>query len=63
MVVPIARLVIDPEQQKHIRFDAFFENTMFPRIQPSVTVLLPGAIMDGFNAISVSLYVSKYTSI
>ena len=24
MVVPIARLVIDPEQQKHIRFDAFF---------------------------------------
>ena len=32
MVVPIARLVIDPEQQKHIRFDAFFENTMFHEV-------------------------------
>lgn len=29
MVVPIARLVIDPEQQKHIRFDAFLKIRCF----------------------------------
>ncbi len=32
MVMPIAQLVIAPEQQKHIRFDAFFENTMFHEV-------------------------------
>ena len=32
MVQPIARLVITPEQQKHVRFDAFFENTMFHEV-------------------------------
>ena len=32
MVMTIAQLVIAPEQQKHIRFDAFFENTMFHEV-------------------------------
>lgn len=32
ILVPIARLVIAPEQQQHIRFDAFFENTMFHEV-------------------------------
>lgn len=32
ILIPIARLVISPEQQKHIRFDAFFENTMFHEV-------------------------------
>lgn len=29
MVVPIAELIIAPEQRKHVKFDAFFENVMF----------------------------------
>jgi len=29
---PIAELLIDPEQQKHVKFDAFFENTMFHEV-------------------------------
>lgn len=32
ILIPIARLVITPEQQKHIHFDAFFENTMFHEV-------------------------------
>ena len=32
MVVPISKLVINPEQQKHINFDAFFENVMFHEV-------------------------------
>lgn len=32
MVVPISKLLINPEQQKHINFDAFFENTMFHEV-------------------------------
>lgn len=32
ILVPIAGLVITPEQQKHVKFDAFFENTMFHEV-------------------------------
>ncbi|TAJ15509.1 Zn-dependent hydrolase [Marinilabiliaceae bacterium JC017] len=32
ILVPISKLVINPEQQKHITFDAFFENTMFHEV-------------------------------
>lgn len=32
IVVPISKLVINPEQQKHINFDAFFENVMFHEV-------------------------------
>lgn len=32
IVVPISQLVINPEQLKHIKGDAFFENTMFHEI-------------------------------
>ncbi len=32
MVVPIAKLLINPEQIKHVKGDAFFENTMFHEI-------------------------------
>lgn len=32
ILTPIAKLVITPEQQKHVRFDAFFENTMFHEV-------------------------------
>lgn len=32
ILIPISKLVIDPEQQKHVKFDAFFENTMFHEV-------------------------------
>lgn len=32
ILVPISKLVINPEQQKHVTFDAFFENTMFHEV-------------------------------
>lgn len=32
ILVPISQLVINPEQQQHIKFDAFFENTMFHEV-------------------------------
>lgn len=32
ILTPIAQIVINPEQQKHIKFDAFFENTMFHEV-------------------------------
>ena len=59
MVVPIARLVIDPEQQKHIRFDAFFENTMFHEVAHGLGVKytlqgnqdVRGALKDNYTSI------------
>ncbi|MDL2283013.1 Zn-dependent hydrolase [Odoribacter sp. OttesenSCG-928-G04] len=32
IVTPISKIVINPEQQKHVKFDAFFENTMFHEV-------------------------------
>lgn len=32
MVVPISKIVIHPDQQKHVKGDAFFENTMFHEV-------------------------------
>ena len=32
ILVPIANLLITPEQRKHIKFDAFFANTMFHEV-------------------------------
>jgi len=32
ILVPISEIMINPEQQKHIKFDAFFENTMFHEV-------------------------------
>ena len=32
MVLPISKLLITPEQQKHVNFDAFFENVMFHEV-------------------------------
>lgn len=32
ILMPIAELVINPEQQKHVKFDAFFENVMFHEV-------------------------------
>lgn len=59
MVVPIAGLVIDPEQQKHICFDAFFENTMFHEVAHGLGVKytlegnqdVRGALKDNYTSI------------
>lgn len=32
ILVPISNVVINPEQQKHVKFEAFFENTMFHEV-------------------------------
>ena len=32
ILVPIAQMIIDPEQQKYVSFDAFFSNTMFHEV-------------------------------
>ncbi|MCG8580229.1 MAG: Zn-dependent hydrolase [Bacteroidales bacterium] len=32
ILIPISQVVITPEQQKHVKFDAFFENTMFHEV-------------------------------
>lgn len=32
ILVPISEVLINPEQQKHVKFDAFFENTMFHEV-------------------------------
>jgi len=32
MVVPISNILIDKDQRKHIKFEAFFENTMFHEV-------------------------------
>ena len=32
ILVPIAQVLIDPSQQKHVTFDAFFSNTMFHEV-------------------------------
>ncbi|MFA7116583.1 MAG: Zn-dependent hydrolase [Bacteroidales bacterium] len=38
IVIPISKLVIDPAQQKHIKFDAFFQNTMFHEVSHGLGV-------------------------
>ncbi len=32
ILIPIAKILIDPVQQKHVTFDAFFANTMFHEV-------------------------------
>ncbi len=32
ILVPVADMLITPEQRKHIKFDAFFANTMFHEV-------------------------------
>jgi len=32
ILIPISKVVISPDQQKHVKFDAFFENTMFHEV-------------------------------
>jgi hypothetical protein len=38
ILVPISELLIDPAQQKHVTFNAFFENTMFHEVAHAMGV-------------------------
>lgn len=59
ILIPISKLVIHPEQQKHIRFDAFFENTMFHEVAHGLGVKytldkkqdVRGALKDNYTTI------------
>lgn len=59
ILVPIAEMVINPEQQKHIKFDAFFENTMFHEVAHGLGVKYTIA---GGKDVRTALQ-DKYTSI
>ena len=59
ILIPIAKLVITPEQQKHILFNAFFENTMFHEVAHGLGVKytlsgkqdVRGALKDNYTSI------------
>lgn len=59
ILTPIAQMVITPDQQKHIKFDAFFENTMFHEVAHGLGVKY--TITD--NKDVRSTLQDKYTSI
>lgn len=59
IVLPIAELVIDPEQRKHVKFDAFFENTMFHEVAHGLGL---GKTVKGDQTVRDALKES-YTSI
>lgn len=59
ILTPIAKMVIHPDQQKHILFDAFFENTMFHEVAHGLGVKytiqgnqdVRGALKDNYTSI------------
>lgn len=58
---PISNVLIVPEQQKHITFDAFFENTMFYEVGSALGIkktikneLVSDALKEHFNVIEES---------
>lgn len=59
IVLPIAELVIDPEQRKYVKFDAFFENTMFHEVAHGLGL---GKTIKGDQTVRDALKES-YTSI
>jgi len=59
ILVPIANIVIHPEQRKHVKFDAFFENTMFHEVGHGLGL---GNTIDGKQTVREALK-EYYTSI
>jgi hypothetical protein len=62
ILVPIADLLIDEEQRKHVKFDAFFENTMFHEVSHGLglgktvdqTTTVREALKDAYTSIEES---------
>jgi len=59
ILVPISNIVIDESQRKHIKFDAFFENTMFHEVAHGLGM---SSTIDGSTTVREALQ-SYYTSI
>jgi hypothetical protein len=59
ILVPISEILIVPEQRKHVRFDAFFENTMFHEVAHGLGM---GNTIDGTTTVREALK-DSYTSI
>ncbi len=59
VLVPISNIIIHPEQRKHIKFDAFFENTMFHEVAHGLGL---GNTIDGKQTVREALK-EYYTSI
>lgn len=59
ILVPISDILIDESQRKHIKFDAFFENTMFHEVAHGLGM---GSTIDGSQTVREALQ-SYYTSI
>jgi len=59
ILLPIAELVIDPEQRKYVKFEAFFENTMFHEVAHGLGL---GKTVKGDQTVRDALKES-YTSI
>ncbi|WP_439184329.1 dipeptidyl-peptidase 3 family protein [Carboxylicivirga taeanensis] len=48
ILVPISKVVIAPEQQQHVKFDAFFENTMFHEVAHGLGIKMT---LDGSQSV------------
>ena len=59
ILVPISDLLIAPDQRSHIKFDAFFENTMFHEVAHGLGL---GKTIDGKSTVREALK-DTYTSI
>jgi len=59
ILVPIADLLIDENQRSHVKFDAFFENTMFHEVAHGLGM---GNTIDGTKTVRQALR-DAYTSI
>lgn len=63
ILLPIANLVIDKEQQHYVKFDAFFENVMFHEIAHGLgmnnTITNKGTVRDALKDTYTSLEESK----
>ena len=63
ILVPIADVLITPEQRKHITFDAFFENTMFHEVAHGLgikeTINGKGSVRENLGNLSTTLEEGK----
>ena len=59
ILVPISNILIDESQRKHIKFDAFFENTMFHEVAHGLGM---GSTIDGSQTVREALQ-NYYTSL
>lgn len=63
ILIPIAKILIDPVQQKHVTFDAFFANTMFHEVAHGMgvknTVTGKGSVREALKETYTSIEEGK----